>query len=232
MKLHPHLTQATFVRRLNRFAAEMIVDGQNVMVHIANSGRMEELLSPANRMLLTPVDPRTDRKTAFDLALVEVGGELVSADARLPNALMREAIDAGRISELTGYDEIRQEVTFEDSRFDLMLSGSPVTCYVEVKSVTLVEDGIGLFPDAPTSRGRKHVQTLLSALRQGYRGVAMFVVQRSDAHAMSPHEIADPDFCQTLRDAVSHGVEAYAYRCEVSIKSIVISDSVPVILNP
>ena len=82
----------------------MTVDGQNVMVHIANSGRMDELLSPANRMLLTPVDPRTDRKTAFDLALVEVGGELVSADARLPNALMREAIDAGRISELTGYD--------------------------------------------------------------------------------------------------------------------------------
>ena len=194
MKLHPHLEEATFVTRLNRFAAIMRRDGREIAVHVANSGRLEELLRPENRMLLAPAHNTSRRKTAYDLALVKVNDVLVSADARLPNALVREAIEADRIPQLSGYSAIAQEVALEDSRLDLLLSGRPGLCYAEVKSVTLVENGVGLFPDAPTERGRRHMASLASAVRRGHRAAVVFVIQRGDAVAFSTNRSADPLF--------------------------------------
>ena len=178
MKLHPLLEEATFVSRLNRFAALMRRDGQEVVAHVANSGRLRELLRPENPMLLAPAPDGAHRKTAYDLALVEVDGVLVSLDARAPNTVLKEAIEAGRTPELAGYDTLAQEVALEGSRVDLLLSGRSGLCYVEAKSVTLVEKGVGLFPDAPTERGRKHVGSLEKAVRQGHRAAVVFVIQR------------------------------------------------------
>ena len=183
VKLHPALRNAVFVRRLNRFAALMTVDGEEVQAHVANSGRLAELLTTENRMLLAPAPSDAERKTAYDLALVEVDHVLVSAAARLPNRIVKEAIERGRIATLRTYPEIATEVRFEDSRLDLMLSGPGGRCYVEVKSVTLVENGISLFPDAPTERGRKHLATLQRARAQGHRAAVIFVVLRPDAHS-------------------------------------------------
>ncbi len=228
MKLHPELREATFVRRLNRFAALMTLDGEEVLTHVANSGRLAELLTPQNPMLLAPAPSTAKRKTRYDLALVEAGGVLVSADARLPNAIASEAIRKGRIPELSGYDNITREVQFEDSRLDLLLSRPGGRCYVEVKSVTLVEDHTALFPDAPTARGRRHLATLRRAREQGHRAAVVFVVQRPDADAFEPNVQADPKFAEALDDAVRCGVEVFAYRCAVSRTSIEISDRLTV----
>ena len=149
-------------------------------------------------------------------------------DARVPNTLLREAIEAGRIPEFGGYAALEREVAIEDSRIDLMLSGRAGLCYIEAKSVTPVESGVSLFPDAPTERGRKHVVALKEAVQQGHRGAVVFVGQRADVRAFSPNEAADAGFWRTLRDAVRHGVEAYAYRCEVSRIGIDIAEGVPV----
>ena len=202
-----------------------------VQVHVANSGRLAELLSCENRMFLTPADPRAERKTAFDLTLVELDGVLVSADARAPNSLLQEAIESGLMSELTGYETTAREVQFHDSRLDMMLTRPGETCYVEAKSVTLVEDGMAIFPDAPTERGRKHVGTLATAVAAGHRGAIVFVVQRPDAAKLLPNSRADLAFCEALDSAASSGVEVYAYVCQVSLTDIHMSRSIPVLLG-
>lgn len=231
MRLPSDLREATFVERVNRFAARLVCDGREVTAHVANSGRLEELLRPENPMFLSPAPHGTDRRTQFDLVLVEVGGTLGSADARLPNRLLKEAIESGRVPEFAGYESIRQEVTYGESRIDLLLSGSQGSCYIEVKSVTLVEAGVGRFPDAPTERGRKHVQSLLRAIGEDHRAAAVFVIQRADAHALTPNRPADPEFCDALREAAARGVETYAYRCAVSRSRIELSGRVPVRLT-
>ena len=137
--------------RLNRFAALVEVGGREVMVLVANSGRMRELLVSGHRVLLKPVSG-DHRKTRLDLALVDLGFTLASADARLPNALVAEALEQGALPQFRRYPRLRREVAFAGSRLDLMLEGPGGRCYIETKSVTLVVDGGGLFPDAPTVR--------------------------------------------------------------------------------
>lgn len=206
----------------------MTLGGREVVTHVANSGRMKELLRRENPMYLAPAPAESRRKTAYDLALVGADGVLVSANAHLPNTLLREAIDAGRVPVFAGYDSLRPEVKFEDSRVDFLLSGPSGLCYIEAKSVTLVEDGVGLFPDAPTERGRRHVLTLCEAVRQGHRAAVVFVVQRPDADSLSPNCSADPEFCRALAHAVKNGVEVSAYRCRVSMTDIELVDEIPV----
>ena len=246
MQLGP-LVPGAFERRLNRFAATVEIDGRPAMVHVANSGRMRELLRTGARCLLAP---RTapGRVTAYDLALVEVardravgetreeyGGDapgrvLVSADARLPPALLSEAFHERRLPPFAEFDTARREVAYGDSRLDLLLSGPYGACYIEVKSVTLVEDGVALFPDAPTERGRRHVGELARAVLEGYRAAVVFVIQREDARACAPHDASDPAFGRTLREAVASGVEAYAYVCRVTRREIRLARAVPVLL--
>jgi sugar fermentation stimulation protein A len=146
----------------------------------------------------------------------------------MPNLLLHEAIEAGSLPELAGYSDTTREAVFEDSRIDLLLSGDRGLFYVEAKSVNLVVAGTALFPDAPTERGRKHLGTLARAVEQGHRGAVVFVIQRKDAAALSPHRDADPLFGDALTDAVARGVEAYAYTCRVSRREIEIAESVPV----
>ena len=221
------LVEARFLVRLNRFAALVDLEGRETLVHMANSGRMRELLAEGNRVWLRPA-PGEGRKTAYDLALVEVGHTLVSADARLPNPLVHHAWTAGRLPQFAGYTTLRREVNFGESRLDLMLEGPPGRCYIETKSVTLVVECVGQFPDAPTLRGRKHVASLRRAVEEGHRAAVIFVVQREDADALSPNDSADPEFGLALRHAVEGGVEAYAYRCEVSLEGITLGQSLPV----
>ena len=219
MKLPSDLKEARFVRRLNRFAALVDLDGTETLVHVANSGRMRELLVPGYRVLLKTVSGR-QRKTVHDLALVDLGHTLCSADARLPPFLVQEALQREKLAQFQGYDAIQLEVVYQDSRYDLRLDGPKGFCYVETKSVTLVEDGVGLFPNAPTERGRKHVAGLAEARREGHRAAVIFVVQREDAEAFAPNDAADPAFGKALRRAVADGVEVYAYRCQVSLAEI------------
>ena len=226
MRFDSELVEARFIRRLNRFAALVRMDGQEVMVHVANTGRMSELLVPGRPVLLRPAG-KPDRKTAFDLMLVDLGFALCSTDSRLPPRLVEEAFLYGRLEQFSAFQEVRREVTFEESRFDLLLSGEQGKCYVETKSVNLVENSVALFPDAPTERGRKHLGTLVKAVADGHRAAAFFVVQRPDAEAFRPHPTADPAFAQALQDAAAQGVEVYAYNCRVTRSSIGIHRRIP-----
>ena len=222
------LVEARFVRRLNRFAALVDLDGRETLVHIANSGRMKELFGNEQAVLLKSAAEGRGRKTAFDLTLVDLGHTLVSADARLPNSLVHEALGEGRLPQFAGYDNFLKEVTYGESRLDLLLEGPESRCYVETKSVTLVVDDIGLFPDSPTVRGAKHMGSLSKAVKEGHRGAVVFVVQRDDVGAFEPNYDADPQFGVALRRAVEDGVEVYAYGCHVTREEIVLAERLPV----
>ncbi len=223
------LVPARFIKRVNRFAALVELGARETLVHVANSGRMHELLVEGNVCWLRPA-PGDHRKTAYDLALVDIGHTLVSADARLPNHLVHRAFQEGRLTQFAACDESHTEVVYGESRLDLALRGPSGTCFIETKSVTLVEDGAGLFPDAPTTRGRKHMLSLMHAVEEGHRAAVVFVIQRDDAQFFRPHDAADPDLGQALRQAVSAGVEAYAYTCTVSLEEVRLAEPLQVML--
>jgi sugar fermentation stimulation protein A len=210
------LVEATFLMRDNRFRTTVALNnGSRVSCYLPNSGRLRELLEPGRRVLLRPVTS-SSRTTGFDLVLVDVGGTLVSTDARLPNTLVAEALRADRLAPFTDYDHVLQEVRYHESRLDFVLLRENQRCFIEVKSVTLVEEGLALFPDSPTTRGHRHVQELRRAVSEGDRAAVIFVVQREDAQAFTTNDKSDPQFAQALVGAIKEGVEVYAYGCRVS----------------
>jgi len=209
------LREATFVARDNRFRVTVELSGEHVWAHLANSGRLTELLTLGRRLFLRPATAQ-GRKTAYDLVLVDLDGVLVSVDARLPNSLVEEALREGRLAPFDDYERIRREVRWGGSRLDFVLEGQCRCCLIEAKSVTLVRRGVALFPDAPTVRGRRHVEELQRAVTEGERAAIVFVVQRGDANVFSSNAEADPSFARALRIAVEGGVEVYAYACRVS----------------
>jgi sugar fermentation stimulation protein A len=224
--------EGRFVARDNRFRVTVEVAGQAVSAHLPNSGRLAELLVPGRRVLLVGRDGEK-RKTKYDLSLAELDGRWVSLDSRLPNTLVHQALLSGRLAPLAGYPSVRREVRFGRSRLDFLLEapGRP-PCLVEVKSVTLVVDGLACFPDAVTARGRRHVSELAGALAQGYRAAVVFVVQREDAVGFRPHDESDPDFGRALREAASQGVDVHAYGCRVEPGLLEIIHELPVLLDP
>jgi sugar fermentation stimulation protein A len=229
MKIAAKLIPATFVKRDNRFRVTVQVEGHLVEAHLPNSGRLRELLPPGRRVLLAAAQA-PGRLTSYDLLMVDLEGTLVSIDARMPSRLLYNALQAGRLEEFAGYAEVWREVTYGQSRLDLALEGGPdgERCFIEAKSVTLVKDGVALFPDAPTQRGRRHLGELARARAEGHRAAMVFVVQRDDASRFSPDDEADPAFGQALREAAQAGVEIYAYKCRVSEGEVALNAPLPV----
>jgi sugar fermentation stimulation protein A len=226
------LVEGRFLARDNRFRVTAEVEGREVWAHLPNSGRLGELLVPGRRILLVE-RPGAGRKTGYDLSLVEMEGRWVSVDARLPNDLVAEVLRAGKLAPLAGYPIVRREVPFGRSRLDFRLEAPDrAPCLVEVKSITLVIDGLGCFPDAVTARGRRHVEELAGAVGEGYRAAIVFVVQRDDAVGVRPHDESDPDFGRVLRESARRGVEVYACGCRVEPARIAIERTLPVHLEP
>jgi len=224
------LLPATFIRRDNRFRATVELNREPVAVHVPNSGRLHELFVPGRKVLIRPVD-KPHRKTRYDLVMVWADGVLVSLDSRLPGPLLAEAVRAGRLAEFAGYHTVREEVPLGHSRIDVLLEGEPGQCWIEAKSVTLVEEGTAYFPDAVTARGKRHVEELAAALEQGVCAAIIFVVQREDAERFRPHDASDPAFGRALRLAAEQGVKVRAYRCRVQPDEIQIDREIPVILD-
>lgn len=224
----PPLIPARFLRRENRFRVTVEREGAPVAAHLPNSGRLTELLTPG-RVCWLADRAAPHRKTDFDLTLVEYAGVLVSVDARLPNRLFAEAFDAGALAPFAAYTDLAREVRRGGSRLDFRLSGGGAAlCWVEVKSVTLVEDGLARFPDAPTARGARHVEELARIAAGGERAAVVFVVQRSDARRFAPHDDADPAFGRALRDAAARGVAVRAWTCTVTRERVEIDQAIPV----
>lgn len=220
----PELIPGKFVRRDNRFRTTLDIDGREVWAHVANSGRLIDLLTPGRRVWVSQAE-KPNRKTSYDLRLVDSDDILVSVDARLPNPLFEEYLL--KTPGVFGNPGLRREVRLGDSRLDFRLEGPEGICWVETKSVTFVEDGVARFPDAPTSRGRRHLLTLAEAAQKEVRTAVVFVVQRPDAEFFSPNEDIDPEFADILRQVAAQGVEIRAYKCQVSFVKIFINAEIP-----
>lgn len=227
----PPLTPGIFIKRNNRFVAGVrLENGRLASAYVPTTGRLTGVLTSGCRVWLESAeDPH--RRTPFNLILSELQGEgLCSTTAILANRLFEEAIQ-NRALDAFSYSMIEREVSFGKSRLDFRLSDGDQTCWVEVKSVTFAEDGIGRFPDAPTGRGRKHLLELADLVARGDRASVVFIAQREDAFQFSPFEEIDPQFTQVLRQVNQAGVEVHAYRCVVNTEHIEIVEEIPVNLS-
>lgn len=237
---HP-LVQGTFLRREKRFFVySRLDDGRQVVAHTNNTGRMSGCLAPGARIWLSPADHPT-RKLKWTLELAETvadpeagipGGQLVGVNTARANKLVAEALTRGTLPPLAGYATLRPEVSVGPgkSRIDFHLSGHirRPDCWVEVKNVTLVSDGQARFPDAPSDRGRKHLEELAQRVSAGDRAALVFCIQRSDACAVGPADDIDPAYGQMLRLVMNQGVEVYGALCEVRPEEVSIQGLVPI----
>ena len=231
MNLPENLLTGVLIQRYKRFLADVILaSGETITVHCPNSGSMTGCAVPGSPVILSRSD-RPGRKYPHTWELVQVDGCWIGVNTGITPTLVREGILGGVVAELQGYESIRPEVTRGDSRLDLLLTGEGGRCWVEVKNVTLAEDGLALFPDSVTLRGQKHLIELMDVVRSGDRGVIFYVVQRGDCRAMAPADRIDPRYGVLLREAVTVGVEALAYRADVSPAGISLVTRLPVRLT-
>lgn len=221
---------AEFIARKNRFVAEVVLQGTRVLAHVPNSGRLSELLTRGRRVYLLDMAAR-HRKTSHDLALVEMKESLVSVDARLPKSLFRSGLTNNEVDSFSGWQVLGEEPGFGSGRLDLRLGLGHQEALVETKSVTLVDRGRARFPDAPTTRGVRHLGDLVHARNQGFRAAIVFVVQRDDADSFEPNWSTDPEFGESLEEASRKGVEIYAYGCRVTLRGICLERELPLILK-
>ena len=222
---YPNVTPAVFLARPNRFVAQVLLDGETVTVHVKNTGRCRELLVPGARVWLTR-SPNPHRKTAYDLIAVEKGARLINMDAQAPNQVFREWAEAGGF--LPGLTLLKAEQTHGDSRFDFYWEAGARKGFVEVKGVTLEEDGVVRFPDAPTLRGVKHLEELVRARQAGYEAAVCFVIQMENVIRFQPNDRTHPAFGQALRAAAAAGVEVLALDCRVAPDRLELNRPVPV----
>jgi len=234
MEFTAPLVEATLLRRYKRFLADVrLGDGEIITVHTANTGSMLGCAEPGSRVWLSR-SANTARKYPYSWEITETAaGVLVGINTALPNALVREAIEAGVIGELQGYRSVRGEVAYgaERSRIDWLLEdgGEQAACYVEVKNVTAAVADTAIFPDAVSARGAKHLRELMGVVAAGHRGVLCFCVQRNDVTAVRPADEIDAVYGKTLREALQNGVEAVAYQAEVTTTGIALRRSLPVV---
>lgn len=219
------VTEAEFVSRPNRFVAAVLLDGEEIKVHVKNTGRCRELLVPGARVVLSD-SKDTKRKYRYDLIAMYKGDLLVNMDSQAPNRVFAEW---ARTCGLFGTNpRIRPESTHGDSRFDFLIESDEGATYVEVKGVTLEENGFCRFPDAPTERGLKHLKGLQRCVEEGYGACVAFVVQMPGMRAFGPNYDTDPDFSSELERAASNGVRILVLGCETTEDSLGIAYDIPV----
>lgn len=221
------LVHGTLIKRYKRFLTDVrLDDGSVVLAHCTNSGSMKSCLEEGAEVYLSPVnDPK--RKTKFTWEMIRINHRWVGIHTGRPNQLAVEALKNGEISGLTGYTKVVPEVKIHDSRLDVMAQNDQETCFVEVKNVTLKEGKYALFPDAVTTRGRKHLETLIRLKKEGYRAVMLYIVQRMDVEVFAAAREIDPGYSDTLKKAVENGVEIFPVQAEVSPEGIVLQNVLP-----
>jgi len=221
------LVHGALIKRYKRFLADVkLDDGTEVVAHCTNSGTMKSCLENGAEVYLTPVnDPK--RKTKFTWEMIKINGNWVGINTGNPNKLAFEAISAGLIPELSGYTHVKREVVFGDSRFDIYAENESEKCFVEVKNVTMKEGNYALFPDAVTTRGQKHLKTLMDVKAGGMRAVMLYIIQRSDVKIFAPAIEIDPEYAKILKLAVSAGVEVIAMQAKVTPEKIELVRRIP-----
>lgn len=246
---YEHIVAGTFISRPNRFIAHVETGNRTVVCHVKNTGRCRELLIPGVTVILEfhPDAVLSGRKTEYDLIGVYKNGLLINMDSQAPNKAAWEwlvSLGGGQYTEKNHYPlgsyvpfDIRREVTHGDSRFDLAFSlrnrdtKAVSPAFMEVKGVTLEENGLALFPDAPTKRGIKHLKGLIRAHEEGYEAYVLFVIQMKGIQGFTPNDITHPAFGETLRQAREAGVHVLAYDCLVTPDTMTVDSPVKVMLD-
>ena len=220
------MVPGVFLARPNRFIAHVQIDGREEVCHVKNTGRCRELLPPGAEVWCQESD-NPARKTKYDLITVKKGDRLINMDSQAPNTAAREWLLAGGLGEIS---ELRPETVHGDSRFDFSFMKDGKRCFLEVKGVTLENDSVCAFPDAPTERGTKHLRGLARAAEEGFGAYVLFVVQMENARYLHPNDATDPAFGKTLREAAEAGVKILAMDCRVTPGSMALNKSLPVCL--
>ncbi len=227
-----NLMEGRFLERLNRFTARVLVEGEEQLAHVPTSGRLRELLLPNAVVLVRKCPQNPKRKTCFDLLQVKTDtGIWVSLDSLLPNRFMEKLLIDGVLDDFKNMQRVMREVKYNTSRFDLYtIDEDGNQGFIEVKSVTLVEDGVAKFPDAPSSRGARHLLELVEAVKEGYQASVVFMVQREDAKGFEPNWKTDGEFSNNLKNAVSNGVKPFAYTSTITEQGILLRKKIPVLI--
>ncbi len=222
--IYKNILLGRFIDRPNRFIAHIEVEGQVEVCHVKNTGRCRELLTEGATVYVQRAQNPL-RKTKFDLIAVKKGSRLINMDSQIPNRVFAEwAEESGYFGEVT----LRPETTYQNSRFDFYIEAGKRKIFVEVKGVTLEEEGVVLFPDAPTERGVKHLNELVSAVSEGYEAYVFFIIQMEECRYFTPNRKTHPAFADALIKAQAAGVKVLALNCAVTPDSITAKDFVEI----
>lgn len=222
------IIEGLFINRPNRFIAEVLIDGKEETVHVRNTGRCKELLIPGAKVILEDCSHNTKRKTKYSLIAVWKGKMLVNMDSQVPNEVVFDGIENGKIDGFENLNFLKREVTYGKSRFDMYFETKEDKGFIEVKGVTLEANGLAMFPDAPTIRGRKHLLEMIDAVKSGHRGIILFLIQMKGPAFFKPNYEMDSDFSEAVIKAHKAGVEILAYDSNVTVDSITIGNKIDV----
>lgn len=231
MEFDKKIYEGIFIERPNRFNAKVLLDGEELTVHVPNTGRCREILKEGTKIFLRE-ELNPTRKTKYDLIAAMKGDILINIDSQIPNKVVNEALLNRKIDTLHRYSKINREKTYGKSRFDFKLStdDEKENYFLEVKGVTLEHNGHCMFPDAPTERGARHILELIEAKKEGYGAGILFLVQLDNVKTFSPNDERDPEFGRALRLARENGVDIMVYNCKVDINMIEINEKIDIIL--
>ena len=221
---YSNIVPGIFLRRPNRFIAHIQIGGKEEICHVKNTGRCKELL-PAGAQVFCHRSDNPARKTQYDLITVKKGDRLINMDSQAPNTAAGEWLAGGGLGNISG---LKAESVHGDSRYDFSFIKEGKKCFLEVKGVTLENDGVCAFPDAPTQRGVKHIQGLKQAAKEGFGAYVLFVIQMDNVKYLHPNDVTDPAFGQALRKAAAAGVTLLAMDCQVTENSMTIQNPVQI----
>lgn len=219
------IVKANFISRSNRFVAVADINGEQTVCHVKNTGRLKELLQPGVTVYLEESENPL-RKTKYDLVAVEKNGAIFNIDSYAPNLAAGEFFRS-----IFSEGTVRSEVKFGNSRFDFYIENQEKKIFAEVKGVTLIKDGVALFPDAPTERGVKHIRELIECKKEGYEAYILFVIQTEYADAFSPNDETHRQFGDALREAEQSGVKILAVNCNVTPYEMTINKEITIDLR-
>lgn len=225
--MYSKIKTATFINRPNRFIANVNIDGNIEKIHVKNTGRCKELLVPDAKVILEDCSDNKNRKTRYSLISVYKDNKLINMDSQIPNTVVFEALNNGQIREIQNITFCKKEQTYKNSRFDIYYEKDDIKGFIEVKGVTLEKNGVTMFPDAPTTRGMKHVLEMIDAVKNGYEGNILFLIQMEDVSLFRLNWEMDEDFSKAVLKAYNNNVNILVYNSVVNENSIVLKEQIP-----
>lgn len=225
------IVEGIFLKRPNRFIAQVLINGKEETVHVKNTGRCKELLIPGAKVILEDCTNNPNRKTKYSIISVWKENMLVNMDSQVPNAVVFQALKENRIRGLEGLTNLKREVTFGNSRYDIYFESKNKKGFIEVKGVTLENNHISMFPDAPTERGTKHALEMIEVVNQGYKGIIFFLIQMKGPKVFRLNWQMDNKFSEAVKLASENSVEILAYDSIVKDNSIEIGSPIEIDLN-